>query len=260
MVDRSARRLSPPESRTSTSARSLVVATPGGPVAKIARVGDPSPGGGTFASFSPQTFNSHGEVAFVATVSGGPNGVFVGSPTAAPIALALDGTVTPSGDTYSIPSARPDVLINDQHDVLFRSDLVASAADSGYFIRRGPAGPIQTLVREGDIEPTGLGSFATLQPSLNSRPGEFGLLGPLGDVSFWATAANAGVSRLGIWHVRTDGTVEPIVVRGTAIPNLGFPTLFTQLQPQWISGGRFATWVRLLGGSIRTAIVVFGPQ
>jgi hypothetical protein len=248
------------QATTTGGASALLVGAPGGPLAKVARVGEPSPGGGTFASFAWPSFNNNSAIAFVATVTGGPNGVFVGSPASAPVALALDGGAAPSGGTYSIPSARPDVLINDQGDVLFRSDLVASAADSGYFIRRGPTGSIQTLVREGDVAPGGMGSFGTMAPSLNNRPGEFGTLGPLGDVSFRATAADAGTLRPGVWHVRTDGTIAPIVVRGVPIPNLGTVVTQTQLIAGWINGGRFATWVRLIGGSIGTAVVVYGPQ
>jgi hypothetical protein len=63
-----------------------------------------------------------------------------------------------------------------------------------------------------------------------------------------------------VWHVRTDGTIAPIVVRGVPIPNLGTVVTQTQLIAGWINGGRFATWVRLIGGSIGTAVVVYGPQ
>jgi hypothetical protein len=85
-------------------------------------------------------------------------------------------------------------------------------------------------------------------------------LGPVGNVSFRGTAVNGGTLPNNIWNVRIDGTVEPILVRGLPIPGLGTPTLSTQLTSQWIDGGRYTTWVRLMGGSIRTAIIVFGPS
>src|SRR6185503_9259313 len=80
--------------------QTMVVANPGSTPVKIARIDEASPGGGTFATFTRSTFNTSGEVAFVATVTGGPNGIFLGSTSAATAALALHGGATPAGGTY----------------------------------------------------------------------------------------------------------------------------------------------------------------
>src|SRR5436190_7478518 len=102
----------------------LFVHTPGGGLAKLAVSGDAAPGGGTFFSF-PTTFrfNDSGEVAFIATLNGATAGAFVGAGGSPTQLLARDGTASPAGGTFVMTSSSADILINNQHDVVFRSTL-----------------------------------------------------------------------------------------------------------------------------------------
>src|SRR6185369_8827855 len=121
----------------------IYVGSPGGVAAKVAAVGDAAPSGGTFSIFPSPSLNDSGEVAFIAGVNGGPaGGVFVGSTSTPPVALAVNGDAAPSGGNFAFTNVRPDVAINNQHDVAFRSSLTGGTADSGYFIRRGAAGAL----------------------------------------------------------------------------------------------------------------------
>ena len=74
----------------------------GGAVLAAARTGDPSPGGGTFQSFSQVSdVNDSGDIAFIATVTGGPGGVFVYDRSAATVLpVALVGGSTGGGRTF----------------------------------------------------------------------------------------------------------------------------------------------------------------
>jgi hypothetical protein len=242
---------------TSTGANLLLGAAGGTPV-KIARVGDTSPGGGTFASFATPSLNNSGEVAFMATVTGGPSGIFIGSTASAPVALALDGSPSPAGGNFSITVLHPDVVINDQHDVFFMATLSGGASDSGLFIRRGAAGPLQTLVVQGQPAPGTASVFNTFAHTLNNFINESYMFASTGDVAFQTSYTAGGVSRFGHWHVRTDGTVEPITIRGQALPSLnGETAVFGAQIAEWASNGRYVLSVGASGGPISGAIFLF---
>jgi hypothetical protein len=245
---------------TTAAGSNLLIGTAGSTPVKIARVGDLSPGGGTFASFATPSLNSSGEVAFVATVSGGPNGIFVYSPTPSPalIALVLDGAPSPAGGNFSITAARPDVVINDQHDVFFRSTLTGGASNSGLFIRRGAAGAIQVLVLQGQAAPGTGGTFATFVSTINNLLNESYMLGSTGDVAFQSSYSLGGLTLFGHWHVKVDGTIEPISVLGQALPSLNGETAVSGAQiAEWASNGRYVLYVGASGGPVAGAIFVF---
>ena len=163
----------------------VFVGTPGGAVAKIAVSADPAPGGGTFSQFSGGgfSFNDSGEVAFQASLNGGAGiGAFVGS-TSSLQAVALNGAPAPAGGNFSL-NANQDILINNQHDVVFRAALTGGSADSGYFLRRGTNGTLQTVAVQGQAAPGTPGTFATIPSTFNNFVGESLSLGPSGEVAF----------------------------------------------------------------------------
>jgi hypothetical protein len=135
----------------------LFIGTPGGSVAKIAIGGDSAPGGGTFFTFPGSvSFNDNGEFAFIASFSpnGTTGGAFVGSMSGPLQSIALDGAPTPAGGNFfftgtnlSFPNQHisADILINNEHDIAFRSGLTGGSGDSAYFIRRGATGPLQAV-------------------------------------------------------------------------------------------------------------------
>jgi hypothetical protein len=246
---------------TSAAPTGTILVGSGGIPTKIVAVGDPGPSSSTFASLAPPSFNDSAEVAFAATLAGGPGGgVFVGSTSSPPVALALNGAAAPAGGNYSITTARADVVINNQHDVLFRSSLTGGTSDSGLFVRRGSGGPVQAVVLQGQAAPGTTGVFDTIQTSLNNLTGEVAQLGSDGDIAFQNSVLDGSQRIGGTWHVRPDNTLEEILVRGTVPPEFGGGTVTVSTSSTaWNSGGRFAMWARVSGGSITDVIFLFVP-
>lgn len=239
----------------------IYIGSPGNLPQKVVAAGDPGPGGSTFSGLSLPSFNDSGEVAFQATLTGGPGaGVFIGSSSAPPTPLALNGDPAPGGGNFSFTLARPDVVINNQHDVAFRANLTGGGADSGYFIRRGPAGTLQSVIRQGQAAPGTTSTFATMAISLNNLVSELCQLGPDGDLAIQTFYQDGGLLTFGNWHVKTDNTVEEILVRGIVAPEFGggVAALSTG-STSWNSGGRYASWARVSGGTFTDGIFLFVP-
>jgi hypothetical protein len=229
--------------------------------AKVVAAGDPGPAGSIFLNFGTHDFNDNGEVAFTAILTGGPGGgIFVGSASGPPVSLALNGDAAPAGGNFSITAARPDVVINNRHDVVFRSNLTGGTADSGYFVRRGAGGTLQTVVLQGAAAPGTTGVFDTILPSLANFVSETFQIGPDGDIAFQSVFLDGGQRILGAWHVRTDNVIEEMVVRGAVAPESGGGTIVS-FTPSfaWNSGGRYALWGRVSGGTYTDGIFLFDP-
>jgi hypothetical protein len=241
----------------------IFVGAPGSAPVKIAMVGDPAPGGGTFSGFANPAFNNLGEVAFMATLTGGPGGgVFAGSTTGPLVALALNGNAAPSGGNFSISSARANVLINDRHDVVFRADLSGGSADSGYFMRRGALGALKALVLQGQPAPGTSGTFSTISGATNTFLGTYFALGQAGDIVIQQPFSQGGaLPKTGYWHVKPDDNVEEILINGQTLTQLGGGTVVLSYQGRAVSGtGGYAFMVRASGAPFTDAIVLFVPQ
>jgi hypothetical protein len=239
----------------------IYVGTPGGTPVKVVAVGDSGPAGSTFSGFALPGFNDSGEVAFMATLTGGPGGgVFIGSTSGPPVPLALDGVAAPAGGNFSITTANPDVLINNQHDVVFRANLTGGTADSGYFVRRGPLGALQAPVLQGQLAPGTSGVFDTILASINNLVSEDFQLGPDGDLAFQNFFVASGQRGFGTWHLKMDNTIEEILVRGTVAPEFGGGiAVISGSSTAWNSGGRFAVWARVSEGTFTDGILLFVP-
>lgn len=240
----------------------IYVGSAGTTPAKVAATGDPGPGGSTFSGFALPGFNDSGEVAFVSTLTGAPGGgAFIGTTSAAPVAIAVDGDPAPAGGNYSITTARPDAVINNQHDFLFRSNLTGGTSNSGYFVRRGPSGSVTAAVLEGQAAPgTTGGTFGFMIPGINNLVSENFQLGPDGDIAFQTSFVAPGGGSFGVWHVKTDNTIEEILVRGTVAPEFGGGTAVSNTTgTAWISGGRYAVWARISGGTFTDGVFLFVP-
>jgi len=242
-----------------TGVLGIYVGTPGGTPMKVVAKGDPGPAGSTFSAFALPGFNDSCEVPFVATLIGGPGGgVFVGSTSAPPVSLALNGDAAPAGGNFSIPTARAVVLINNQHDIVFRAELTGGTADSGYFVRRGPVGVLQAVVLQGQPAPGTTGVFESIFSGF--AVAQFIQLGPAGDLAFQNSFAAGGQSSFGNWHVKTDNTIEEILVRGTVAPEFGGGTAVAfDPTASWNSGGRYPVWARVSGGTFENGIFLFVP-
>ncbi len=235
----------------------IFIGSPGGVVQKIVAGGDASPVGavflGQFANAVP--LNNNGDVAFIAALAGGPGGgVFVGSAAAPPWAVASNGDLAPSGDTFSFTTPRVDVLINNQQDVAFRADLFGGSSDSGYFLYRGSTGYIEKVVAQGDVAPDTGGNFLTFSLSLNNLVGENFALASNGEVLFSGSFTGP---IFGMFRYLQNGTLMKIVVRGSLAPGTGggSVSVFTQVEGP-LTDGRYAFWAGIVGGNRTDAIYI----
>jgi hypothetical protein len=237
---------------------SLYLRTPGGPVQKIVLDGEAAPGGGTFYHVGPGTLNNAGQVAFTAGVFDGSGfdegALFVGSASGPPVVIAVYGAAAPGGGTFA--TTLSEVLINDRSDVFFRSDLTGTSADSGYFIRRGPAGAVEALVRAGDPAPGTAFTFLTLRFSGTKLSGV--QLNGSGGVTFLGDYFDGSGKVSNYWYIGRNGVVEPVAV--------GVPPAFgggsaVRVSPtsSW-AGATYPIWARITGGSFVEGVFLFVPS
>src|SRR5262249_41674921 len=104
------------------------------------------------------------------------------------------------------------------------------------------------------------GVFDTILPNVNNFVSENFHIGPDGDIAFQSFFLDGGQRILGAWHVRTDNVIEEMVVRGTVAPESGGGTV-VEYAPSiaWNSGGRYALWGRVSGGTYTDGIFLFDP-
>jgi hypothetical protein len=237
----------------------LYLGLSGGPFQLAVASNTPAPGGGNFSSIGQASLNNQGQFAFAARVFDGvgfdDGGFFVGSASEPPIALARNHDPAPGGGVFLEGFFSRDVLINDQADVLFRSDLTGTPADSGYFIRRGPSGSVDALVRQGDPAPGTPSTFLTLRGS--HIPGSVTQLNAGGGVTFLGDYLDGGARFTGIWHVRPDGFVEPVAA-GAQSAFSGGASVRVSDSSSWASAG-YPIWARLTGAPFVEGVFLFVP-
>jgi hypothetical protein len=246
---------------TTAAGTGIYIGSVGGPILKVAAAGDTAPVGGTYSAFSAISFNDSDQVAFTAALSGGSGGgAFVGSRAAAPVALAQNGTPAPAGGSFAIATT-PDILINNQGDVVFRSNLLGGTSNSGYFVRRGQNGSLQTAVLQGQPAPGTAGVFDTITPSPNNFLAENFQLGQEGDISFQMSSVVGETRIAGIWHVKTDNTIQRLIIRGEPRAEFGGGAVVGNTSGlDWASGHRYPSWVRISSGSFRDALILINAD
>ena len=249
-------------SASAGSAYSLLLAAPGGPIRKVVAAGDAAPGGGIFhttTGFRSASLNNVGQVAFEATTSGGAGvGVFVGSTSAPPVAVALNGAAAPGGGVFAIwpPGLNVVININDQADVLFRADLIGTTANSGRFLRRAPAGVVQSLIRQGDPAPGTPFAFSTFGPESPTTAGQ--QLSAFGGVTFRGDYFDGSGTITNYWYVGVDGTVEPVALNVPAAFG-GGAVVRTSATSSW-AGAQYPIWARVTGGAFVEGLFLFVPS
>ena len=192
---------------------------------KIAMLGDPAPGGGSFTrDFEPYGLNSRGALAFVADLSTGGEGVFLlprgGSSSA--IAIARIGQPAPGGGTFD-RTVLGHTSINDSGNVAFVFGLrPLNPPDLKGFMKAG-------LYRYSYAD---MKLSAVVVPSATHAPG-FGVfqstdqhasMNNSGDIVFPGVVRTmAGVSRAsglgqGIFGVDRNNNITKIVAPGDPAP------------------------------------------
>jgi hypothetical protein len=228
---------------------------------KIAAVGDLGPVGTTVSGLGFPAFNNDGEVVFMAALAGGSEGprggVFVSSATGLTV-LALDGADAPEGGKFSITTPGVDVAINDQGDVAFRAGLIGTA-DAGYFLLRHGSGTLGTVVLTGWPAPGTGGVVYAINPSMNNYVGENFKLDPAGSFAFSCLYTAGDRVSVGVWHLKTDGSLEPMAVRGISVPEPGGLVLVNTNGFGSNSGGRYSFSLSISGAPFRDGIFLFVP-
>lgn len=113
------------------------------------------PGGTTevFFNTTQASLNNNGNVAFQAQLQGGPSqaGWFLGSATAPPIKIVLEGEPAPVGGTFGIAGANQPAQINSSNQVAFFADIIGPNAIGAFLWT--PSGSIASIVNSNDTLP-----------------------------------------------------------------------------------------------------------
>jgi hypothetical protein len=101
------------------------------------------------------TLNNNGKVAFRAQLQGGPSpfGWFLGSGTAPPIKIALEGEPSPAGGTFGIAGEMQTAQINSSDQVAFIADILGPNAVGAFLWTSGSG--IVSAVNSNDMLPAG---------------------------------------------------------------------------------------------------------
>lgn len=185
--------------------------------AAVAVEGDTAPdsGGATYATFSMPSINAAGDVAFVATLSGGSatSGVFLHATGTPAVAVALQGDAAPGtgGATFS-DFGFP--IVNANGIVTFLANTTGGAATGGVFVFDGAQ--VVPLIVEGDPAPAVGGTFSGVTSFV-----------PLSDSGIGAIAAivtgGSAAAAIFRWEEST-GALAPIVLAGDTAPDAGGAT------------------------------------
>jgi hypothetical protein len=245
------------------SAGALLIGSPTGSATKIVAPGDAWPSGGTFAGTGVPDLNDNGDVVFMASAAGSPAkaGAFVWNGGGSPVLLAENGGASPAGGAYAMTVARPDLAINNSGDILLRSDLTGGTTNSAIFVRRGPAGVLQSVATQGQDAPGTEGQFELIQFGLNGLPEEQFQLDELGNIAFQNVYSDGTTRAFGNWRIKPDNTSEEILVRGVVRPEFGGGAAVTSTASiSWNSGSRYPIWARVTGGNFTEGIFLSVPK
>ncbi len=164
----------------------------GGPIATAARTGDASPGGGTFLRFFDlSTVNAAGDVAFIAQVDGGPDGVFVYDTSADTVfTVALVGDATGGGKTFC---SFVNVALGGTDRVAFQTVIETSCgvshdATSAIFREAAVLGSFIDVAEEGSATPIAGSTYAKFFDIDSNDAGDVGFR-----AKFGGTEAGTGV-------------------------------------------------------------------
>ena len=183
-----------------------------GALTKVVAEGDAAPTGGKFGrQFGRPIINAAADVAFTASVAGGPtsNGIFLASKGKL-TALVRVGDPAPGVSGARFQNFK-DATLSDRGDVSFRAYLVGGTTTEGFFVasRQG----VGKIAASGDVLPGGaVLDVASGRPTPNGR----------GAIAFQAKHREGH----GI-YLSTGGTIVKVVAEGDATPVGGIFGSFT---------------------------------
>jgi hypothetical protein len=231
----------------------------GNPVTTVIKATDPSPGGGVvdhLPAMSRTTFI--GQIAYVATVTGGPDGVFVftdplwGPPPFAPT-LALENGTAPDGRKYcGFESVGAE---DDTYAWIADTDATSCAAPTGagqgLYVFDFFGNYHKTVARLGDPTPIGGTTYTQFLGAPEVNGGD--------DIVFRArfTGVLEGVGTF-YWTAATS-TVSVVDQFGDSLPGTGGQV--QQIQQAQLAGGS-KTFVRqgIRGGTAKEGVFVYGAS
>jgi hypothetical protein len=190
-----------------------------------------------FDNISSFTIHRNGKALIVSTLKNGtsPRGLFLGTGTAAPQIIALQGEATPAGGTFGQPSFGLSPL-NDSDQVVFSSDILGLNANGLFFW--APGAGTQAIVSTNDTLPPGSNLF--LAPAL-ANPSDDEIVLQMnkagGQPAYFARRLQPG-----------GGTIRRIVGVGDAAPGGG---VFRGISPPVINDDEEVAFLTgsIVGGS-----------
>ncbi len=131
--------------------------------------GQAAPSGGSYDTTQQASLNSGGNVAFLATLTGGssPIGLYLFSGSTNPlIRIAAQGDATPLGGLYGLAGKNTPALLNDGSQVLFIADILERNAVGLFTWTSG--GGARAVVSTRDTLPTGAATVLRAGPPASS--------------------------------------------------------------------------------------------
>lgn len=235
-----------------TVGEAVFVRQSGGGIAPAARTSDAAPGGGFFGVFpAVSDVNAAGDVAFVATVAGGPGGTYrfnAGSSTVT--VLALVGDATGDGRQFCAFSS---VDLGDSGRAVVHAITQVDCNDTGETPRDGiyeqSGASFVSVAQTGDPTPIGGTTYRTFYgvPEVNAS-----------DVVGYRAKTDGVVNVTGLFNFAPAGpTTTLLTATGDPAPGTtGF--LRTIAFAHLTDGGRQAFRARLRSGTARAGIFLVG--
>jgi hypothetical protein len=205
---------------------------------------------GTSATFGPlaQAFglNNAGEVAFMAGKSSGGSAVFVATASTPAHAVVSSGDPAPSG-TFNF-STSSNVLINDEHDLMFYED-----GHSTLYLRLGGTTTWKAVWSSSMPVPGTEPSWCIGNGGNQTLASEMFSLSATGTVFPGASVFNTSSGCRWGRFVNTGGVLQRVAVEGDVAPQTGNGTYIT-LPFHVASAAHPAFYAQISGGTVREAI------
>jgi hypothetical protein len=223
--------------------------------AKLLALDDPGPGSSTVDGI-PLRFqiNNAGQVAWVAGLTSGNQGVFLGVAGGAQNPVAVTGDPAPgSGGGVFSRFREPNIELNNSGQVAFWAEISGAPATSGYFLGSATAPPLVRLL-EGQPLPGG-GTAGFLSPGLNNFIGETFALTDAGELCMHIINVTGAPTLSRQVIADANGVLREFVTTGDKAKGTGSSLGFVFASTGSNSNGAFFASVLLVDGPARSGIL-----